>query len=93
MTEVFLRIEKFLQSSDGIQSAVRTLYLDITCLILTPRASTVLKVKVAIFVVTCFLAYHRPLFTTEIFDCYTRVLNETPQCLYHGNYAAIGQPG
>jgi hypothetical protein len=93
MTEVFLLIEQFLQSSDGIQSAVRTSYLDITCFILIPRASTVLKAKVAILVVTCFLAYHWPLFTTETFGCYTRVLSETPQCLYHGNYAAIGQPG
>jgi len=56
MTEVFLRIEKFLQSSDGIQSAVRTSYLNITCFILIPRASTVLKAKVAIFVVKCLFS-------------------------------------
>jgi len=54
MTEVFLRIEQFLQSSYGIQSAVRTSNLDMICFISIPRVSTVLKAKVAIFVATCF---------------------------------------
>jgi hypothetical protein len=55
MTEVFLRIEQFLQSNDGTQSAVRTSNLDITCFILIPCVSAVLRAKErAMFVVTWF---------------------------------------
>jgi hypothetical protein len=58
MTEVFLSIEQFLQSNDGIQTAVITSNLDMTCFILIPRVRAVLKEKVAMLVVTCFLAYN-----------------------------------
>jgi hypothetical protein len=65
MTEVFLRMEQFLQSNDGIQTAVRTSKLEMTCFISTPPVSAVLKANVrAMFVVTCILAYHGPRFTT-----------------------------